>query len=332
MINSRRGNALTEYALPMTLLVGATALVILNGSPLSNWFQNILTRSVNGGMVGSRLVVNSLSHSINGQKLQPTSGSADTAATLSVNNPPPSVQPTAAKGSITITLANGEKLTLNNYPTNMSELVETAGASGTTIQLAQFLEQYAQQLAAKGLITTDQNSQIIELANMAHTMARVQRVMEDKVQEIQKSDINFATPRYLYDETLIFDGVAYKPSNDLVAMIDVLPGTDAQGVQNGGEFMYAFQKKFNDIFKSGLNWDTPQGIMFTKLVETIIVNVDDTPGSWFQLNHLHEWTEPQRATNKNVLTTHQSSNTTHDDATGLCKAGQGQDKRFSCEP
>jgi hypothetical protein len=227
--------------------------------------------------------------------------------------------------SITLTLSGGQKLSLDNYPMDMAQLVETAGASGTSTVLANLLMAYGQQLTAKGRITTKQGNMIQQLANKAHKMADMQLAAETLAKQLQLDSAHLPD-QWLNNKSIRYDGVTYQSSFAFVELFDVTSGTDAQGLQNAGPVLkdfFALQKQLTD---GGLDWTTPEGQFFQHLSANIISTVDGTANSWFALNHITLWD------NDNPLATDQASKTTHGDAAGVCGVGSGQDTGVQCNP
>jgi Flp pilus assembly pilin Flp len=73
--------------------------------------------------------------------------------------------------TIQFSLADGTKIQLKNYPTNMKALVDVLGPSGTTEILADALAEMAHQLQQKGKIPPDQANKLENLANSGHRWA-----------------------------------------------------------------------------------------------------------------------------------------------------------------
>jgi hypothetical protein len=302
------GVSLTEYVLPMALVVLVAIPVVMSTSQ--------------GMGKQIKVVFND----------QAPPGSVLAATPVATGSPVPAPDPAAdtpvSGNGVTITLSNGQKLTLGNYPMNMSELIETAGASGTTTALANLLMEYGKKMAEQGSITPEQGNLIQLLANKAHNMAAMQNAMEDHVQKML-ADGSSTTTKYLSVTPITYNGVTYNESQDFVNLIDVMPGTDANGIQNAGSVMkdfYTLQKQLTD---SGLNWNSPEGRFFQNLTQNIVYTVDGSANSWFAIDDATQW-EANAA--KSPLTTDQASKTTHGDAAGVCGVGSGQDTGVQCNP
>jgi hypothetical protein len=101
-----------------------------------------------------------------------------TAQTQPGGNPPSPALRLPGDPSLTLTLADGTELTLNNYPTNLAEAVDTAGADGTEKLLAQSFFTLAQQLKDQGKIDEDQFQKIRDLGTQGFAMARTTGQLE----------------------------------------------------------------------------------------------------------------------------------------------------------
>jgi hypothetical protein len=146
-----RGNNLTEYALPLALV----AFVALGAGML---LQSGLTGTMTSQYGGTRL--NPASKTLQIQQM----------------GMDPSVMP------LTVRLANGQVLTLDGYPQDISKSVETVGINGTTEKLRAVLESLIVQLEQGPNPDPDTINTLHALANTAHNMAELQRLLEDAAQ------------------------------------------------------------------------------------------------------------------------------------------------------
>ncbi len=74
-------------------------------------------------------------------------------------------------GTVRITLSDGTRLNLSNYPLYTGQAIQTAGTSGTTDMIANALKQLARQLFESGEITEEQMQALLDMANAGHGMA-----------------------------------------------------------------------------------------------------------------------------------------------------------------
>lgn len=150
LYSSRPGQSLQEYALPVALI----ALVALGSlTLLGNQIQFGLNNWMPGGTA---------------QNSPPSSPA------IVANNP--AVIPSFGQGfqNLSLTLQNGQKVSIANYPTNLAEAVETIGPNGTTEQLGKALEAMADALEKDH---PDQANLLRALANSGYDMANQQALI-----------------------------------------------------------------------------------------------------------------------------------------------------------
>lgn len=80
---------------------------------------------------------------------------------------------------MTLTLGDGTVLSLDHYPTNLAESIQTASAEGTTTKLALSLKDIGLQLVNAGKISQSEYNDFERLANQGHQLASFQRALED---------------------------------------------------------------------------------------------------------------------------------------------------------
>ena len=97
--------------------------------------------------------------------------------------------PTGPMVDVEITLSDGTILKLKDMPANLSTLVETSGANGTTDHISLALEDLAKKLRDAGEITEEQAAALVELANQGHRMAAIQRTIEQGIDAANKAGI-----------------------------------------------------------------------------------------------------------------------------------------------
>jgi hypothetical protein len=200
----------------------------------------------------------------------------------------------------------------------------------TTHVLSELLVIYGNQLAAKASVTPAQLNNITTLSNMAHRMANVQAALESQVHMVQTTGTPNGQP-WLTGIPVVFEGVSYPFPDNLVFKISLRGGgNDASSKPIAGEFMSDFTQLKTELIASGLNESTPEGRFFSALVHNITMTVQGTCDSWYDLSDSNSWAS--QATQVNVLTSHQASNTTHKDAAGVCITGGGRDTGVTCNP
>lgn len=101
--------------------------------------------------------------------------------------------------TVSVTLNDGAVLTLQNYPSNLSQAVETVGADGTTDLLVANLRSLAKQLKDGGKISEDQFNHLNNLANQGHSMASLQRSIEAAAHAAKGSKSDFLKTSLLFN-------------------------------------------------------------------------------------------------------------------------------------
>ena len=163
MTTSKKGSALTEYALPL-------ALMVLVSYPF--W------QAISQGF-GNQLETVFAENSSNASLATNQGGSSGTIAALSgqTNN---NVSPSASLNN-PASVSPAGPWSDTKYPAS-SAIIESAGVNGYTEALAAYLYRMSQELLAAGEIDAMQSSAIIDLANQGYRMAAIQKVIEDKAQ------------------------------------------------------------------------------------------------------------------------------------------------------
>jgi hypothetical protein len=155
MRNDNPGHSTVEYALPLAII----GLVVLLGvGAMTPLFS---------GFVGKSL------------------GQNDNAATTS---PPRTIQVQKLGSNplvqpAVLTLSDGTKIQLSQFPTNLKQSVESVGANGTTDLLANVLKELALKLKEAGKIDVIQFQNLIDLANHGHQLGKLEGQVEDVLKE-----------------------------------------------------------------------------------------------------------------------------------------------------
>ncbi len=171
-----RGNSLIEYVLPLVILSGVFIAVV---QILPDRFITYMQDTMKGDRSGDRIKVQAY-------------GKVPDSILDKYRFP--------ATTTVQMTLSNGEVITLDNFPVNLSELVETNGGNGTTTLLASQLQTLAQQLMDEGVIDRRQAGFLLDLANQGHRFAAMERAIEDAAN----------TPGFdWYEDKIIFEGQEY---------------------------------------------------------------------------------------------------------------------------
>jgi hypothetical protein len=111
----------------------------------------------------------------------PTTATAPTAPVATL--PPPSAFP--GTHNINVTLSNGMTISLTNYPTDVGESLETAGALGTTERLLASLDDIIAALQADPTVDANTVNLLTQLSNQGHDIGQNLSMVESTVTEIE---------------------------------------------------------------------------------------------------------------------------------------------------
>ncbi len=164
-----KGQSLSEYLLLATLI----AIVSIGGlSVLANTAANSLPNLLEcifDGACENKTNNNGNSPSPTGTAIE-VSGGAGQGTHLP--------RPAPNTSHVSFTLSNGSQITLTNYPTDLSCMIETAGGNGTTETLLANLEELITALVEAGEIDATQAGTLSDLANQGHLIAEYQGAIE----------------------------------------------------------------------------------------------------------------------------------------------------------
>jgi Flp pilus assembly pilin Flp len=167
--NSSTGQALSEYGMIAALIgVAAIGSLVLLGNNLQNSITHFLNAPTtadapsSSGLNQSNLSQANLNQA--GIKTGTPSGSDANASTLSL---PPELQ-----SDYQSFLKSG----------NISSLVETAGANGSSSVLLALMDNLITKKLAAGTITPEQANVLRQLSNKGHDIAAIEKLAEDKIQ------------------------------------------------------------------------------------------------------------------------------------------------------
>lgn len=215
--------------------------------------------------------------------------------------------------TITVTLDSGKTLTLHNYPANLQNAVETAGANGTTVLLADSIQAMADQLLELEEITPEQRNLLAAIANQGHRLAQIESLVE-------KAAVGSADKGAFLSTAIEFDGKLYSNPYDLAELV----GTHEK--QDNAARMGSEMQRFWDLYE-GL-YDTPLAKNDTviKLLYGLGKQIDTVADAHeTSVFHIARGT----ATLEELLQM-QTSNLTAEDSTAICETGQGQDNGIHC--
>ncbi|MGE0199462.1 MAG: hypothetical protein AB7P76_00685 [Candidatus Melainabacteria bacterium] len=174
IFRAHRGQSITELVI---LLVLVTVTCI---TALSSFSDNLLLAM--GGMHTRMKGTGAVADPGGGLPLPGTLPPTDPAPDPGVD-PTPGVTPPMVTDpnaySVAVTLASGKQINLSGYPKSVAQTVETSGANGATMELANFLAAFAEQLEASGEITPEDKNLLMALANQGHEIAYIENLLEE---------------------------------------------------------------------------------------------------------------------------------------------------------
>lgn len=291
-MSRRFGQSMTEYGLiGASLGLVAVAALALLGNNLSGLFDAMLSKP---------------------KPVQTANAPAPTSPAEALQTPAPVPAP-ATGGNTVITLENGQQLSLN-MPDSVAQSVQTIGANGTTDLLASNLTAMANQLLEKGEITQDQANSLIKLANQAHHMAEIQKILEKSSAEMGNDVTAFkSTP-------VTIDGVTYPNSYEAALSI----GMDDNNASAKGPELQKFWDLFSDAFQA--NYTLPQELKdVLQYHATTINNLSDSMRIAMRNIIEHDTGTPSDL--QNMMT----DQLIHSESTNICHMeSQNQDSGVHC--
>lgn len=294
-----RGQGLSEYGLAGILItvVSVSGLMMLGGNLQQLW-SNVFA------------FLNA--------KPQPAGTSAMAA------NTPAAAGGAAAQnspGSMSFTTQNGSVITLPNFPSNASQLVETMGTNGATNSMVNALTAMAKQLLQSGSINQTQYNALINLSNAGHDIAGVEQVIEGaeasatSSQQFKNMTVNYNGASYTLDQLTMKIGFETE-SNDPTLLKNPMQTGNLLGLTQ--PFMAAYQA----AVQSGVLSDPAVAQVINSMVSQIntlsqISNNTARQVLWQGLD--------VSATRKSEV-----SYTTNMDSAGICTTGGSTDTGVHC--
>jgi Flp pilus assembly pilin Flp len=305
--NQKTGVSMAEYGLigASVLVVAVSALILLGKT---------LTASL--GTFG-----NSLS--------RPTASPP----TLSSAPVKPSVPPQAPIASqsnfpgkqLQISLNSGQNLNISGYPDNLEKSVQTAGANGTTNQLADTIAVIAHSLLTSNEITETEYNQLIQLANQGHELGKLESLIEQASQQANGG-------REFQSATVQMDGKTYTASDilDQYGWTSDYNSIDINSIQTARPATRSFIELRNQVLQSGAMISNPS---LKSLVENLSNNIlhiakasslsaDWAMGDGRGVDSYQSYTSDIPS----LL-----SAGTHQNSMNICTLGNGQDSGIYCQ-
>lgn len=165
------------------------------------------------------------------------------------------------------------KFALSNLPENFNSYIDTAGSSGGTAMLSDFISQISDQLKAQGL--NAEADDIKKLSNLGHNLASIEKSIEEKVKACNKDSTCVQGFRYqpLEKPANFNDSIATFPSGrDYDGMVADLaigyeritynndPTVFNEQVQNG-HITAVFLNQYENVLKNPNIIDPIKGVL-----------------------------------------------------------------------
>ncbi|MDF3055508.1 MAG: hypothetical protein K0Q74_1415 [Gammaproteobacteria bacterium] len=285
LMNAPPGQALSEYCL-IGALIAVTSITALT-------------------MLGSNL-----SLSIDSMLSAPPKVSKEANPSLAPNSSDTGFLNPGPSNGITIILQSGRTLHLDNYPMNVAKSVQTAGVNGATRIMADNIISIAHQLVQSGEISPVQESQLISLANQAHTLAEIEKMAESTLQK----NLDKTT---LMTTSVTFNNTTYTHIGDLVNEIGIL-----DDFQTAGGQLANFNTLLAQINSSGAIADPVLNQLVNGLASNVQNLADQTENTF--------WDVTNNGLSPSAFSSTVASKTTTEDAASICTTGQGTDNGISC--
>lgn len=266
--------------------------------------------------IGSLTALFALGGNVNDllQAVKEDFGGNITAAETSVPGTPqpPPVDLAPGTTRVTITLGNGETITLDSYPSDMSATIQTAGGSGTTELLADALRQMIRQLLEAGEIDQVQAGSLMALADAGHHMAEAHAFLEAAATSCDNL--------YCFDAYIGESGSGWN--------IDTV--TVAEGLRMGGEYQSRLENAYTQAINEGA-LDHPRVQQIVSILKTQIDMMGDARASQVDMVQAGLIQDQNTAMyDLNRLMAAEFGSQTHRNAADICRLGGDADSGISC--
>ncbi len=306
---SRSGNSLVEYVLPLIIFFGVATVLLFEDVP--GRFQSLLARAMHGQAQGTVLKVSPL-------------GAPHTLG----------VGPSAGLTTIEVTMSGGETFILDNYPSDLLQVVETAGANGATKRLLATLEQAIAAFEASGEIDSEQANELRALANQGHRMAMIEDVIYGHLNNPQ----NFSSGQDYRGSLLVFEGeemtvqklanrVGWDPQEDFV--VDNLYADPLTTMPHAGKDLKKFLALYHQAENKGAMRNPTVHALVQDLTSKITILGGAVEHSVDNLAHVYDSeADVKMAFEKKII--EGAATATDQHSATICRTGGNQDDGKHC--
>jgi hypothetical protein len=245
--------------------------------------------------------------------------------------------------TVTITLENGNTVTLDQFPSDINRMIETVGVDGTTDLLAGNIRSLADQLLAQKEISETEHAQLYELANQGHRIATIQGLLLQAGREAGTNGEQFANTQIQFEgktyntgqlSALLGESNNSHPENalrnqslptDLLLAVNITPAYN--GVHDGfvkGDFLQAL----NNAWQSGALQNPSVRTVVSELSRYIQFSGQVTASQTHI--YLDNSVNRHQQVSFNDLEKNVSDELTHLSSAGICQTGNGTDSGVHC--
>lgn len=327
------GQGAAEYVLIGSLIavVAVVSLALLGGN-INQLFSGLFFKS---------------SPVVSSQAASSPSGSAGAAIVSSGSKAVPGM------AKVSLTLSNGKRITLDNYPADLEKAILTAGTNGTTRLMADNMRALAKQLLAAGEITPLESQKLLDLANKGHALAEAERLVEEGFKAAGwKETMALAAPVQINGKSYTLEQAA----DELYVFYSNDPGgNEVWMAADDGDYSLAMERVANGYkgwsgtgtimgpFVEGYEDALKSGALTNPAVKSV---VDELTLKIIHLGHAMGWAQPEMVRSGEVAPSEAllldymkrdipvslfATEATHTHSAGICGTGHGQDTGIQCQ-
>lgn len=234
--------------------------------------------------------------------------------------------------TLSFSLPNGQPVTLEQFPLDVQEGLNTTSIEGVNAQLLDTLDSLVQQLEASNSFSPEMLYSLKNLSNKAHALGGVQGSLEQGANNMRPLHTPAAPIQpYLaqyYDEIMSIGYLAEETTSNFAvnlssdptleaSMKKLYPPSEEKGYQAVGTSLYDTLKAYQKAEESGSLANTE----VKTVVDLLMKNIVDVS----QSVHQSALTQPAQ------MAKTAASHLTHDSAGNICVVAQGESTGHSCQ-
>jgi hypothetical protein len=234
--------------------------------------------------------------------------------------------------TLSFNLPNGQPVTLEQFPLDVQEGLNTTSIEGVNAKLLDTLDSLVQQLEGSNAFSPEMLYSLKNLSNKAHALGGVQGGLEQGANNMTSlhtpaAPIQAYLAQY-YDEIMSIGYLSDETTSDYAVNLSTDPALEAymkklyppseeKGYQAVGTSLYDTLKAYQKAEESGALSNTE----VKTVVDMLMKNIVDVS----QAVHQSALTQPDQ------MATTAASHLTHDNAGGICVVAQGESTGHSCQ-